>query len=857
MISIIYRLNAKIFTILICLFVVLGIKAQPSSSHTVIKGVVIDSISREPLPFALITLEGSTVGAQSDEEGKFELSTSSDFKSVNVSYMGYSTKNIAVSKGKSNSIVVELVSEGVSLQEFTVKPGREKYSRKNNPAVAFMEKLRDMKDEYSPKNHDYYSYDKYEKMNFALNDFSEENKNKWIYRKFKFIFEYMDTSEISGKPILNVSIKEKLSKYYYRKSPTTEKEYVTGIKRAGVDEVFDQESVQTFLEDVFREVDIYQNDITLMQNRFVSPLSKIGAGFYKYYLTDTIVIDNERCIELSFRPFNNRTFGFFGRIYVVEGDSTMFVKKVTMNVPKDINLNFVDNMRIEQTFVKAADGTRLKKKDDILVEFSIVSGSQGLYARKETIYDNFSFDNQDVDNLFRAQGRVVEADDARIMPEEFWRDNRLSPISKQENSVERLLSQLRDVPVFYWTEKIISILVSGYIPAGDKDTSKFDFGPMNTTISGNTIEGARFRFGGMTTAHLNKNWFAQGYVAYGVKDKKLKYDGEIEYSFTDKKYHAKEFPIHSLRLHHKYDINQLGQQYTFTNMDNVFMSLKRQTNDKINYRRFTELEYQRESLTGISVKLGIQHEIQESTPWMPFVDGYGNRYSSYQQASINLYLRYAPGEKFYDARFTRIPINLDMPIIVLSHTYSPKSTFGNRHCINKTELSIQKRFWFSAFGYTDVIVKGGKIWSTVSYPDLLIPNANLSYTIQPESYALMNAMEFMNDQYVSWELTYWLNGALFNRLPLIKYLKWREVVSFKGLYGSLSEKNKPDNNPNVFRFPINALCKEMGDTPYMEMSVGIDNVFKILRVDYVWRLTYRNTPGVDRNGVRIALHFTF
>ena len=121
----------------------------------------------------------------------------------------------------------------------------------------------------------------------------------------------------------------------------------------------------------------------------------------------------------------------------------------------------------------------------------------------------------------------------------------------------------------------------------------------------------------------------------------------------------------------------------------------------------------------------------------------------------------------------------------------------------------------------------------------------------------MNAMEFMNDQYVSWELTYWLNGALFNRLPLIKYLKWREVVSFKGLYGSLSEKNKPDNNPNVFRFPINALCKEMGDKPYMEMSVGIDNVFKILRVDYVWRLTYRNTPGVDRNGVRIALHFTF
>lgn len=834
-----------------------NVSSQAPVRPTTIKGVVLDSLTREPLPFSLVFLKGSDEGTQADGDGRFELATSVNFICVNFSTMGYEAKDVYVTKGTVNNMVVELSPTGVALREFVVTPGKEHYSKKNNPAVAFMEKLRKSYDSNDPKNHDYYSYDKYEKMTFALNDFSEKNKDKWLFKKFKFIFEYMDTSEVSGKPILNVSVKEKLATDYFRRNPRTEKELVKGIKRAGIDEIFDEESVQRFLEDVFREVDIFGNNITIMQNKFVSPLSRIGADFYKYYLTDTIPIDGVRCVELSFVPFNGRMFGFYGRIYVPENDSTMFVKKVVMNVPKDINLNYVDNLMIDQTFSKAPDGSRLKTKDDMVVEFSIIPSSQGLYARRRTLYDNFSFERPANDSIFRAEGKVVMTDDARFMPEEYWRENRMAPIKQSENSIDRLLAQLREVPAFYWTEKVISVLVSGYIPTGTDKTSKFDFGPMNTTISANTVEGARFRVGGMTTANLNPHWFAKGYVAYGTRDKKLKYDGELEYSFDAKKYHAKEFPIHSLRAHHKYDVNQLGQQYMFTNMDNIFMSLKRQTNDKVTYTRVSELEYKRETVSGFSVTLNLKHQRIEATRWIPFSDGYGNWYDHYSQSSVNLTLRYAPGEKFYDARFTRIPINLDSPVFMLTQTYSPGGVLGNRFTINKTELSVQKRFWFSAFGYTDIILKCGKIWSKVAYPDLLIPNANLSYTIQPESYALMNAMEFLNDQYLSWDITYWANGALLNRVPLVKYLKLREVVSFKGLYGSLSDRNDPAQNPDLFRFPLSALCRPMEKTPYMEMSVGLDNILTILRVDYVWRLTYRDTPGVDKNGVRISLHFTF
>lgn len=833
-----------------------GVYAQHPISPTTIQGIVRDSISLEPIPFAAILLKGSDKGLLTNENGEFKLTTTTNFINLRVSTMGYTEKELFVSKGKVNDLVIDLVPTGISLKEVVVKYKKDKYSKKNNPAVIFVEKLMARKRNYDPKNHDYYSFDKHTKMTLGLNDFSEEQKKKWVFKKFKFIFDYLDTSEVSGKPILNVSVKEKISTEYFRKKPHSEKEYVRGNKSAGIDEVFDQESVQRFLEDVFREVDIFGNDVNIMQNRFVSPLSNIGTNFYKYYLTDTIPIDGVKCIELSFVPHTPESFGFTGRIYVPLEDTTLFIKRVKLNVPKSINLNYVENIYIQQDYEKAPDGSRLKKKDDMTVEFRIMPSTQGLYARRQTLYREHSFDEPKNIDIFGHEGKTIVADNALYMPDEFWKDNRQIPIKKSENSIGKMLVRLREVPAFYWTEKVIVTLVSGYIPTDGKN-SKFDFGPMNTTVSGNTVEGIRLRVGGMTTANLSKNWFSRGYVAYGFGDKKLKYQGELEYSFNEKKYHSMEFPIHSIKASHSYDVDQLGQHYFFTNADNVFLTLKRQKDDKMTYLRSSNLQYTLETQSGFSVSTGFKFNTQEATKWLPFEDGYGNVKRSYDEASFNVTLRFAPGEKFYQTKNYRIPINLDAPVFTVTQTFAPKGFLGSLNTINKTELSIQKRFWFSAFGYTDIILKAGKIWSEVNYPDLLLPNANLSYTIQPESYTLMNALEFANDQFLSWDLTYWANGALFNRIPLIKYMKLREVVSFRGLYGKLSDKNNPEHNNNLFRFPLNTKCRPMDKVPYMELGVGLDNIFTILRVDYVWRLTYRDTPGVDRSGLRIQLHFTF
>ncbi len=827
--------------------------SQHNVALTTIEGLVVDSITGEAMPYAAIFLKGSDRGTMTDEEGRFKISTKVNFLNVSVSLMGYDNKEVYVDKGKHNNIIIKIVPTGVALSEVVVKPKKEKYD-KNNPAVAFVKKLISIRRDCNPLNHPYYSFDKYHKLTCGLSGVNKDKKNL-IFKNFDFLYEFVDTSEVSGKPILPMSIKERVSTEQFRLKPNSHKELVRGEKHSGLDDMFDEESIQRFLEDIFRELDIFSNDVTFMQNKFVSPLSNIAPDFYKFYLNDTVDVDGVKCVDLSFSPFNPQSFGFNGRIYVVADDSAMFVKKVKMNVPKDINLNYVEKIHIEQDYVKAADGSRLKTRDDMTVEFQVMPGTQELYARRLVMYNNHSFDKPEDEEIFEKEGVGVLAENANHMPDEFWRDNRQEPIKKGESSIKQMLNKLRSVPLFYWGEKVLVTLVSGYISTGEN--SKFDFGPMNTTIGANTLEGLRLKTGGMTTANLNKHLFAKGYAAYGFEDKKWKYNAQLEYSFNEKKYHSNEFPVHSLRASHKYDLDRLGQQYLYTNADNVFLALKRMPDKAVIYKQTSELEYKLETESGFSVAAGFRYDVHEASRFMPFVDGYGNRYENYKEASFNVALRYAPGEKFYQTKTSRIPINLDAPVFTLSHSYAPKGFLGSKYCVNKTELGVQKRFWFSAFGYTDIILKAGKLWSDVAYPNLLLPNANLSYTIQPESYTLMTPMEFMNDSYFSWDITYWANGTIFNRIPLLKYLKLREAFSFRGLYGKLKNSNNPANNPELLKFPEMNNCLPMDKTPYMELGVGVDNIFTCLRLDYVWRLTYLDRPGIDRRGLRIQLHFTF
>lgn len=836
------------------LLIVLSVSA--SAREILVSGVVVDSVSREPVPFVAVYITASKEGKLADERGRFSLWKKNPNDSLRFSVMGYSEKTVPMPVTPGHDFVVELVPTGVLLSEVVVKPRKEKYSKKNNPAVDFVNRIRESKENNDPRRHDFYNFRKYERISAAINDFNPSGNYSWLGDKFKFMNEYVDTSAVSGAPILNFMVKEKVADVAYAGNGDRKKETVIGLREEGVDNIaHDKDASRQVLEDVFREVDIYDNDVTLLQNRFVSPLAKIGPDFYKYYLSDTVVVDGDSCVVLSFVPHTPETWGFIGKLYVPKGDSTMFVKRVEMFLPHTINVNFLDAFTLVQEFEKAPDNSRLKKSDDMIVELSLMPGLPKIYARRNNAYAGFSFDEPVDKSIFSVAPAEIIVADARVKDSEFWQQERLIPLEKGERNIDEMMTRMRSVPIYYWTEKTIRLLVSGYVHTGNP--SKFDYGPVNTSLSYNTAEGVRLRAGGMTTANLSKRWFARGFIAYGLRDHKWKYKGELEYSFKDKNYHSREFPVHSLRLTSLYDLDQLGQKYSSTNQDNIFLSLKRMEDTRVTYKRATTLEYTLELLNNFSVVAAASFERQEATRWIPFIDGWGNNFSHYDETSFKIALRYAPGEKFVQGKTIRLPINLDAPVFELSHTYAPKGLFGSMFTINRTEFKFSKRFWLSAFGYIDAIVKAGHSWSPSPYMDLCLPDANLSYTIQPESYALMNPLEFINDSYASLDFTYWMNGMIFNRLPLIKKLKLREVVTFKCLWGHLSNRNNPAYDKNLFVFPSNVHTTPMTSEPYMELSAGIDNIFRVLRLDSVWRLSYRHTPEAPDWGLRVSFHLAF
>ena len=833
------------------------------AQEAIIKGTVTDSITGEALPYASLIFKGTTIGTATDMNGHFELTLPERTQMLEISYLGYKTKQMNISPQYSRRLDIGLSPDDIALQEVTVKPKKEKYSKKDNPAVEFVKQMIERRKENSPQNKNYYQYDQYEKILIGLNEFEQKSKRNGKASKFNFLNEYVDTLE-SGTTILPIMEKEKIETILYRKEPKSEKRIVRGQQSSGVDEILAQDGVQQFLDEVFKDVDIFQNNIPLFLQRFVSPLSNIGPNYYKYYLLDTLMVNNHKCVDLGFIPFNSETFGFTGHLYVTL-DSTYFIQKAILNVPKDINLNFVSKMSIEQTFERTDDHTRLITKDDIIVHFKLTEDSKGMYARRLNKYSNHTFEEPETGYHLRAFAQsqpVITLDNAHQQSEHFWKEIRpQEAIRKNNKSIKEMMTELRSVPLFYYTEKAIAILFSGYVQTHkDIQKSKFEVGPMNSTIGGNELEGFRMRIGGGTTPQFSKHLFLEGYTAYGFKDEKLKYDIAAEYSFNERKQYLKEFPRHSIRLSHSYDVYKLGEQYTNTSKDNMLLSIKRINDLRATYQRQTEIGYIREHYNGISYGINLRNRQEYATEYASFqqkkAGGIVTPIKHYNMSTMELKFRYGKNEKFYQSRNVRIPITYDAFIFNLSHVMAKKDFLGSAYDYHRTDIGFQKRFWFSAFGYLDAIVKAGKVWNEVPYPLLILPNANMSYTIQPETYTNMNPLEFINDEYASWDLTYYMNGNLLNRIPLIKKLRWREVFCFRGLWGNLTDKNNPNmNEEGLFLFPKGTY--QMEKTPYMEASIGIENIFNAVRVDYVRRLNYLDHPGIQKNGIRATIVLSF
>ena len=847
------------------LFLLLGCCISVSAQN--IQGVVTDSLTNEPIPYLSVFYEGKGVGSITDNDGNYKVETRKGWNKLTFSAVGYVTKVVNIIPGVTKNLNVRMRPDDIMLDEVVVKPKREKYSRKNNPAVELMKKVIAHKKNNKLSENDYYQYNKYQKITMSLNDVTPEMLEKGMYKKMPFLKDQIELCEETNKFILPISVDETASQKIYRKHPKSEKTIIKGMSSTGVNELFATgDMLSTVLKDVFTDVNIYDNDIRLLQYPFISPISSSDAiSFYKFYIMDTTFVDKDKCFHLTFVPNNSQDFGFTGHLYVL-ADSSYTVKKCTMNLPKKSGVNFVDNMDIIQEFEQLPNGEWVLKTDDMIVEMTLMKIMQGFQIRRTTRYSDYAFDELP-QQLFKRKGAEIKEADAMMRGDDFWNQYRPVPLTQTESSMDMLVKRLEQMPGFKYVIFVLKAFIENFVETGTKEhPSKVDIGPVNTMISNNYIDGLRLRMSAQTTANLNPHLFFKGYYAYGFKDHRSMYMGEVEYSFNKKEYLPREFPKNSITFSYQYDVMSPTDKFLKTDKDNVFVSFKTSTVDQMSYVRNIALKYENETQFGLKTTVEVKHSTDEPTGGLAYItnDDQKTLVPEIQTMEASLAFRYAPGETFVNTKQRRIPVSFDAPVFTLSHTAGFKGVLGGEYNYNLTEIGLYKRFWFSSWGKIDMFVKGGAQWNKVPFPLLIMPAANLSYILQRETFNLINNMEFLNDRYASLDVSWDLNGKIFNRIPLLKKLKWREAIGFKMLYGHLTDKNNPMKHPGdseLFLFPTRdgrpTSFVMDPKTPYMECSVGIHNIFKILHIDYVRRLNYLDHPDANKWGVRFMVMMTF
>lgn len=843
-----------------------------------VTGVVTNAISGEPVPFANVFYEGDKRTVQADEEGKFSI----PFKKgkLYVSSIGFDSKSYRVDKAQ--RLEARLMPNVKSFAEATVTGHKKKYSRKNNPAVELMRKVIAAKKKSDLRQHDYYSIDKYSKLTFAFNEVTDKVFEEGKFKNMPFLKEHVETCNETGKLILPISVDETVSCDIFRKNPRTEKTIVLGQRTNGINDLFNTGDIlNTMLKDCFTDVDIYEDEVRLLQYPFISPVSsRSGISFYRYFIEDTLMVADERCIELTFAPNNPQDFGFTGTIYVL-ADSTYRIKKVDMGIPGRSDVNFVESMRIIQEFTQLPTGEQVLVSDDMLVQLKIAKFLQKFQVRRTTHYSNFAF-NPIPDRSFRFKGNQLVDANAQMRDEEFWEQHRSENLSKSETRMDAFIRNLQNIKGFKPILFVAKAFIENYVETSvdPKKPSKVDIGPVNTMISQNFVDGLRLRASAQTTANLNPHLFLRGYVAYGFKDNRWKGLGEVTYSFNKKAYLPREFPVNNLTFTYNKDVMSPIDRFLPTDKDNVFVSFKWTKVDLMMYYETFRLLWDREWANGLRLKMQARRECDEPTAALFYqpLDGKGMPSKdasvwkkNFSTTDFTVGFSYQPGVTWINTKQRRIAANNDAPILSLSHTAGAKGVLGSDYSYNLTEAGIYKRFWMASWGKIDMDLKGGVQWNQVPFPLLIMPAANLSYIKEDNMFSLIDNMEFLNDRYASLMVSWDMNGKIFNRIPLLKKLKWREFIGCNVLWGTLSSKNNPfleknAGNTDLYYFPghFNAdgsfsyLSSVMDKKkPYVEVIAGVHNIFKLLHVEYVRRLTYIDNPDTNKWGIRLMMRVTF
>ena len=805
-----------------------------SGQKTIVSGRVIDAETKQALPFVNIAYKNSKIGTSTDLDGNYRIETYYPTDSLIASFIGYLPQSFKVKKDQSQTINFKLSSGQINLNEVVIRPDKKAV----NPAHVILDQVIENKKINNKTKLDAYQYEVYNKVEFDLNNIDEKFMDRKVWKPFKFIFDNVDST--GGKPFLPVFMTESMSDYYYTRIPKRNKEVIKAVKLSGIE----NESVQQFLGDMYQNINIYDNYINLFNKSFVSPVANMGKASYRYYLLDSAAIDNHKCYKIKFIPKRDHELNFSGVLWIA--DTSYAVKEVEATASKNANINFVKDMYIHQQYNQVENEVWMLKRDNLIVDFNLAETTMGIYGKKTTTYKNFVINEPKSADFFAEGSNTVVLDSANSYSNQYWQENRHEGLGATEAQVYQMVDTLNTIPAFRTYVDVIKIVTTGY-----KEFKKIELGPYFNMYSFNPIEGHRFRLGVRTLKEFNKDIRLRGFLAYGTKDTKLKYGAGFDLFLNRKNWSM-------IHVDYKYDIEQLGTSPNGAGQDNILASVFRsRPANQLNGVEEYKISWEHWWREGFSNEISLKHrhlfsvgnglKFQNQTETGEIIDETFLKFSE-----IEIKTRLGIREKFVLGGFDRYSLKSQYPILGVNATFGLKGLLGSEYKYQKVFLYAFDRIFLNPIGYSDIIVGAGKIWGAVPFPILELHNGNETFFYDDLAFNLMNFLEYASDEWIEASITHHFNGIFFNRIPLLRKLQWREVAHVKGVYGTLSDINKQQI---LFPTSMTELPK-----PYFEMGVGVENIFKVIRVDALWRLTNlsKNNNSPARNfGLAVSFNFTF
>ena len=800
----------------------------------------------EPVSFANVLFKDSSEGTITNDNGRFYMESDNTYTTLLVSFIGYETKEITLTSKVTYDMNVVLAESSEQLDEVVVYFG--KTDKKNNPAIDILKKIWAKKRRNGVHMFKQYQFDKYEKVEFDLNTIDSALMKSRVFRGLEFVFNDLDTSRITGKTYLPIFLNETFAKVYGNNETGAVKEDVLGSKNSGFN---NNQAIIAFIADLYSDYDIYNNYLKFFDKSFTSPLSKTGVDTYNYVLSDSAYIDNKWCYNIIYYPRRKNELTFKGDFWV--NDTTYAVKNINLAVTKSANINWVKEIYIEQEFDVVNDSVFLLTRDYMLSDFSFnkKENSRGVYGKRTTVYGDYKFDQPKPNEFYRAK---TDPFDPLVLNKEddFWATNRLESLNADEKGIYKLLDTLKTVPKFKSYYNIVSILGSGYV---EIDKWNMDLGDVYSVFGYNQAEGVRLRAGARTYFGQNDPWRLQGYLAYGFGDDKFKYGISGKW-LVDKK---SRFIVSGGK---RRDIEQLGISLTATN-DVLGRSIASSSvftvgsNDRLTNIDLSTFNLEMEPVTNFRIGVGGSYRILGSALPNAFNLDYidlsspTGLSSEINQFDLSTILIYTPGKRTIGNGVERRDVNDNYSTLFLSYTNGIKNFIDSDFDYKKVQFSYTQPWQIGGLGRLLSTVEVGKTYGEVPLGLLNAIPGNQTFFSVYNTFSNLDFYEFVTDTYVSAHLEHNFNGRFLSRIPFMRNWNLREIIGLRGVWGELSDENK------ALSAPANIPLLAPNDKVYWEYSVGVGNIFKILRIDFNFRGNYLENPGARSFGVTGSFGFNF